>query len=343
MTLQIKKTRFRAYQLGNEGASFSYFDSNHFTLIEARLNEVNEPNLNDELEKCGKEYIDTLHITSWDNDHCSASELKEILDKYKPRNIEYPGYEHTTNNYENSLGIIEKYKIDGGTQKLLNLLQTRGLNGNTITKQDLEKCTITIQKIDPDYINNLEKGSELAYKDIVYHPKVISESSNDNSTVKLFRVGCFNVASLGDVESRFISTYLQECKIFSSEVDILILAHHGADNGFTTDKFIKIVNPTVAICSSNYDNQFGHNPKDNIKQILYENGVKLVTTKKGDVIIESYGKHTHQYKVTNLISNSEEVSSVKEYESKKSYLLRLNEDTIKNRYKNTPFWKQFRR
>jgi len=341
MTLQKKRTRFRAYQLGNEGSSFSYFDGNWFTLIEARLNAVNEPTLNAELEKCGKEFIDTLHITSWDNDHCSANELEEILNKYKPRKIEYPGYEHTTNNYEISLDLIEKYKIDGSTNKILHLLQTKRLNGNTITQQDLEKCTITIQKIDPDYINSLEKGSELAYKDIVYHPKIISGSSNDNSTVKLFRTGCFNVASLGDVESRSISTDLQKRKIFSSEVDILILAHHGADNDFTTDKFLNVVKPKVAICSSNYDNQFDH-PRQEIRHLLHKYDVPLFTTKTGDVIIESYGEHTHQYKVINLISNSEKMSRVEEYESKKSYLLRLNEDTIRNRNKKTPFWKQFR-
>ena len=35
----VKKiyTRFRAYQLGNAGSSFSYYADGHFTLIEARL------------------------------------------------------------------------------------------------------------------------------------------------------------------------------------------------------------------------------------------------------------------------------------------------------------------
>lgn len=44
------KTRFRAYQLGNAGSSFSYSVDNHLTLIEARLNEVNGPNILKEMK-----------------------------------------------------------------------------------------------------------------------------------------------------------------------------------------------------------------------------------------------------------------------------------------------------
>ena len=52
-------TRFRAYQLGNAGSSFSYFADNHFTLIEARLTEVNKETLKSELKICYKTQIDS--------------------------------------------------------------------------------------------------------------------------------------------------------------------------------------------------------------------------------------------------------------------------------------------
>lgn len=47
----------------------------------------------------------------------------------------------------------------------------------------------------------------------------------------------------------------------------MILAHHGADNGFTTKKFIEELNPSVAICSSNYDNEYDH-PREEIRKIV---------------------------------------------------------------------------
>ena len=69
-------TRFRAYQLGNKGSSYSYFDGRRFTLVEGRLTDLSRTRLAAELKVCGKTSIDTLHITSWDQDHCTPSELE---------------------------------------------------------------------------------------------------------------------------------------------------------------------------------------------------------------------------------------------------------------------------
>ena len=89
MEIKQKTTRFRAYQLGNAGSSFSYFDGTTFTLIEGRLTESSEPNVQFELEQAGKTKIDNLHITSWDNDHCRPNELKDILNKLQPNKLHY--------------------------------------------------------------------------------------------------------------------------------------------------------------------------------------------------------------------------------------------------------------
>jgi competence protein ComEC len=57
-------TRFRAYQLGVPGSSFSYFADGHFTVIEGRLTEFGRVALVYEMQRCGTEFADTLHITS---------------------------------------------------------------------------------------------------------------------------------------------------------------------------------------------------------------------------------------------------------------------------------------
>lgn len=188
-----------------------------------------------------------------------------------------------------------------------------------------------IQSFDPPYVTGLTTAAALGYRDVVYHPRYLSEKSNDNSTVKLFRTGSFNVASLGDIENPMIGAYLRNCKLFSSEVDVLILAHHGADNGLTTGKFLRVVKPSVAICSSNYDNKFDH-PRDEIRQLLREQKVDLYTTKTGDVAVQSTGLHTHAYRVINLKADSTEISSTAEFVSKKSKKLQFNADTIRNVY-----------
>lgn len=309
-------TRFRAYQLGTEGSSFSYFADDVFTLIEARLTNVNSLTLNHELVKCEKQMIDTLHITSWDKDHCAPSELEIILKRFKPKRIEYPGYEPHTDTAKESFEIIKKYKL---------ILSTK-------TQK------VSLIKINPAYINSLKGSSEWGYKNIFYNPKkIFSDNSNDNSTVKFFRTGSFNVVSLGDVENKNISSKCRRSKHFQKETDILILPHHGANNGFISSKFLKVVKPTLVVCSSNYDNKYDH-PDHQIRNLLNNHGIPLYTTKTGDVLINSIDNHERKYCVYDLISNSEEISSADEFESKKYRYLNNNPDTVRNFFSPKRKW-----
>lgn len=254
----MKETRFRAYQLGNPGSSFSYTVGNHITLIEARYNDMNKANIRSEVERIGETRIDCLHITSWDEDHCNFDELVSLLKDFSPRRIDYPWYTPDTKCGLKSKALIEYYLNEG---------KARG------------------SAISPEFINGLDEAQLLKYNDILYNPVAELDKHNDNSVVQLFRQGRFTVLSLGDCESSEIAERIMYSTIASQEVDVMILAHHGADNGFTTKDFIERINPKVAICSSNYDNEFDH-PRQEIRDILYQAGVPLYTTKTGDVIID---------------------------------------------------------
>jgi competence protein ComEC len=128
-----------------------------------------------------------------------------------------------------------------------------------------------------------------------------------------------------------IGARLHRSRILCSETDVMILAHHGADNGFTTKKFLTHIEPNVAVCSSDYDNQYDH-PRDEIKVLLHEQGIWLKTTKTGDVIIRSTGDHTGAYEVINLIEKSAKESSRRAFFSKKRGILDANGDTLRQRY-----------
>lgn len=221
------KTRFRAYQLECPGSSFSHFADGYFTLIEAMATSANQRQILDELAICGKSAVDCLHITSWDNDHCSVAGLEWILDKLRPRLIETPGYPGSSDCSRESARLIRDYQRQRAARSV----------------------AVRIRAIDPPYVNSLDAGKQWAYKDIVYHPKELRQHDNDNSTIKLFRKGSFNVLSLGDVEDHDIAAMLMRCSTLQREVDILILAHHGADNGFTTKKFLEKLSPQVAIAT----------------------------------------------------------------------------------------------
>lgn len=141
--------------------------------------------------------------------------------------------------------------------------------------------------------------------------------------------------SLGDLESENLSARLRRDKYLSREVDVLILAHHGADNGFTNKKFLRRVQPKVAICSSNYDNQFDH-PRKEIRRLLYDEGVKLFTTKTGDIVVESIAPNHDCFMITNLRKDSTEVSSQIQIKAKKQALLSMNMDTVKQLFTKRP-------
>lgn len=307
MTIKSKPTRFRAYQLSNAGSSFSYFNGSTFTLIEARYNDANEESIKQELSQCDVNGVNNLHITSWDMDHCSPSQLEKLLTEFKPNKIEYPGYEPHTDAGKESLRIIRAYERKGKDAK----------------------ANRKIISVTPEYISSLDDAENYGYKDTLHHPRSIDkDSSNNNSTVKHFRSGSFNVLSLGDVECNNIAARLRRQRTINKETDVMILAHHGASNGFTTSTFIKTVRPTVAISSSDYANQFAH-PKQEIRDLLYKYKVKLFTTKTGDVVIFSTGNHTGKYRLVNLKAGSTEVSSQFDFYARKSIFLKNNIDTIR--------------
>lgn len=283
-------TRFRAYQLGECGASFSFSVNSHFTLIEARYNEVNKPHITWELANLHLDRIDVLHITSWDQDHCKVNELRNLLADLKPRMIEYPAYEHDSDNAREARRMIQQYR-DGMTWE--------------ITPEVVRECPkMRLQ------------GQDVFYNSLY---KYVG-SSNDRSTIKLFRCGSFTVLSLGDCEGEEIRDRLIADEILQSEVDVLILAHHGANNGFTTMDFLRSINPKVAICASDYGNQYGH-PDPVILSRLSACGIPYFSTKTGDVIAQFNDKY--HFVVSNYCSNNTELAGRKIFKNKTWF---INED-----------------
>ena len=291
MALISKHTRFRAYQLKTKGSSFSYWDGINFILCEARYNSDNKSSILHELSVCGKTSINTLHLTSWDNDHCNPDELHEILYDLRPARIECPGYDPHSDSSTRSALIIEIYKRD--------------TNSNIFVA-------------DRQSISNLNNASEWDYSNIFYNNPKNNSNPNDNSSIKVFRSGCFNILSLGDCESETINQFLSQSSFISNEVDILLLSHHGSDNALNSPSFLDFVKPFLAIALCNWSNQHGH-PDQNVLRRLSERDISYYSTKQGDVIIESVGNHLDSFQVWNYISDGDRLESVSgKIRSKKS-------------------------
>jgi len=279
MQFESKHTRFRAYQLKTKGASFSYWDGATFTLGEARLNDDNISSICHELKKAKSEAnhcVITLHITSWDDDHCNSKELHKILTCLTPTRIEIPGYEPHTDNGKECYSIISDY-----------------IGNNDASCLEFTK----------ECLSQLPTATNWGCNNVCWI-KGTYTNSNNNSSIQLFRSGCFTVLSLGDVESKEIANSLLTSSIMRNEVDILILPHHGADNGFITDDFLKKVSPKAAIALCDWGNQYEH-PSSSITRLLRNNGIPYYSTKQGDVIIESISLHNGSFKIWNYISDGE--------------------------------------
>lgn len=276
-------SKFRAFQLDSPGSLFSFYKKDDYTLIEARIPKGGIDVLLSDLAHHNKDRIDTLHITSWDADHCTYDDLVQILNHLRPNLIQIPPYETETKD-----GLLCR---------------------NLILAYDEihEKYVHNVQIFTEAYINGLQNGTARETKNIVYPSLFGCNNKNDMSLIKLFRSKGFNVLSLGDCESEDIAKNLMNRSFITSEVDVLILAHHGADNGFTTETFLKAVKPKIAVCSSNHGNMYDH-PKPEIRKLLYDNGITLMTTKTGDVII--YQPDGFEYAtVVNMIGDNEVESS----------------------------------
>lgn len=280
-------TRFRAYQLGEKGASFSISVDQYFILIEARYNSVSKPHVIYEMGLSGVAHIDVLHITSWDEDHCKPTELEDIIRELGPSVIECPGYAPHTITGLMSLSLILK-----------------------------SGCKVV--RVTPSIVKN-QIFSRLVGRDLFYGPINIEEGSTSNnmSVIKLFRIGSFQVLSLGDCEDSDIADELVKNEVITKEVDILILTHHGADNGFTTTGFLKAVNPRVAICACDWDNMYSH-PSDKVRSMLSNLGIKYYSTKAGDIIVQSIDKYN--FKISNYITNNEKKDSVETFMNKTFYI-----------------------
>lgn len=285
------ETKFRAFQLDTDGSLFSYYKVNLYFLIEARLPKEGLNILVEDLKLHSKTIIDVLHITSWDADHCNYNDLIQILNKLRPNLIEVPSYEPDTDN-----GRLCKKTILG--------------------YDDIhQKYKPNVRVMSKEYITQLPNAEARGISNVVYHSTYDNNNKNDMSLIKLFRSNGFNVLSLGDCESQEIASYLLRVSFVTTEVDVLILPHHGADNGFLTGAFLDIVKPKLAVCSSNHGNEYDH-PRPNIRALFSSRNIPLMTTKRGDVIV-FHEKGKTQTAAINLVANNQEHEPTKFFTPKR--------------------------
>lgn len=169
----------------------------------------------------------------------------------------------------------------------------------------------------------------------VLHPGSISGDLNEESISLLFTYGTHKFLFTGDAGK---SEELEMMNSgFNVEADILQLGHHGS-NTSTDPKFIKAVQPDIAIYSAGVDNSYGH-PHAEVVSLVQSAGITLYGTDvHGTILVTTDGDtYTIETKEDGTISpkskqdepkKEEIVQSEAETNTAKDSCIDINEDSI---------------
>lgn len=166
-------------------------------------------------------------------------------------------------------------------------------SGVAHTSQTYERYLDAIEEHDVDLFI-VEEGDELPIEDenltgFVLNPPS-GESGDDlhyNSVSIVFEFGGFSYVTTGDAE---IDAEERMTEAWAEELDAQVYqaGHHGSSTS-STPGFLDVVDPDIAIISSNYDSQYGH-PHDEVLEEFAERDIETYWTGvHGDIVVTTDG------------------------------------------------------
>lgn len=137
------------------------------------------------------------------------------------------------------------------------------------------------------------------YFDVLWpRNKQISENVLDNNSIVCnLHYKNFSMLFTGDIEeiaeNEILNYYSSNSKLLRA--DILKVGHHGSKTS-STEKFLNIINPKVAVIGVGKNNKFGHPNKDVLKRLEALNASIYRTDLNGEITIEVNNKSKYKIK-----------------------------------------------
>lgn len=113
------------------------------------------------------------------------------------------------------------------------------------------------------------------------------KKDNEASACFLWRIGKYTALLTGDLEGEGEEVLADELQTLGG-VDILKVAHHGSAYS-TSEEFLKILHPKIALISAGENNSYGH-PHEALLERLSQSGSEILCTKEsGEICIDIKG------------------------------------------------------
>ena len=216
----------------------------------------------EEVETAIKTYLENLGVTEFeyvvfthsDADHIGSADY--VLDNYAVDNVIMPvDDERSTKVYESMMSAIDRNGAD----------IKDAVAGNTYSIGEMEFTVLA------------PRGE--GYKDV-----------NDYSVVLRIDFGESSFLMTGDAEAKSEKEMVTKYKEFDLDCDVLKVGHHGSNTSSSED-FLALVTPEVAIISCGEGNKFNHPRKEAVDRIDDHTGTKIYRTDLvGDIVLITDGQ-----------------------------------------------------
>lgn len=203
----------------------------------------------------GDRSIDMIIVTNPDKDHMGG--FVDVLDKYKVERMLEPGTKKSTLIYKK----FEQSIVDHNVKKEI---ARRGMRINLDTKKNI-------------------------YFDILFPDQDVSNFNvNDGSIVGKLVYGKESFMLMGDATKYTENLIIQNENADTLHAQILKLGHHGSHTS-SSESWLKIVHPDLAVISAGKNNRYGHPHKDILDRLNSLHIPYLGTYQKGTIILKTDG------------------------------------------------------
>lgn len=209
--------------------------------------------------------LDLVVLTHPHADHVTG--LVDLLDRYRVRKIVIGPASHTTAEYRTFLETVFSHRIP---------LETVG--GGDVFRFGSDCALAILAPGDMPIATSRTTGEREQERE---------QDLNDSSIVATLTFNTNEFLLMGDAGRRIEQELLARGAI--DDIDVLKVGHHGS-KGASTDEFLAVARPEIAIISSGRGNSYGHPHRAALERLKAARAAIWRTDEQGDVELVSDGR-----------------------------------------------------